>query len=243
MLKINTKSYKLYLFLFSGASLFAFLFKIKILMLISILEFRVLSEKFIPLNDSRCTSTLAFHRGYSLGGTYPENSMASLSKAVVDNVKRVEIDISIVNDQVFVTHDLHTQNFPLEKFLSVFENKFELLIVDIKGVGSYTSKTFELLKTIPRHFPKVIFLGRKCDLIWDLHQSGEKVSCEALGLLAHKLLGLDYWSVDYSILGEKYQSLLKDNPIKLLTWSWTSASDHQKLCSLSPDIILIDLIN
>lgn len=220
----------------------AYLLRIKLLMALSMVEFALMEGERLPPYAGTCPKAplVAFHRGYALGDKYEENSSASIAAALAENVRALEIDVSIDGKNIMLGHDLKRPGLKLATFRDAFQEAFDLVIVDVKEVKDLDLEAAAAeLRTLKDAFKKVIYIGRKCDLLLALAEAGEEVSCEALGLFAHKLLRLPYWSVDHRRIGTKYQSFLDGSP-KLLLWTVDRVADVTSLCGLNPEIVLVD---
>jgi hypothetical protein len=228
------------LFLLAGFIMgFGWLFRIKLLMALSLVEFNIFSQDGKNLSGL-CNPEVAYHRGYANNQKYKENSTTSLDAAVKDGIEKVEVDISIKGSDIFVGHDLSLKDFSWEDFLVRYDRKLKTLIVDIKEVHEFAPKTVNDLLKAKSKFDHVIYIGRKCDLLNELSIREGEVSCESMGLIAHEILGWKWWSIDHRRLGSNYKKLLSYFPKKVLTWTFPDSVSFKNTCQINPTLVLIE---
>lgn len=233
-------------FYFSAASVLifitAYLLRFKMLMLFGWLEFIFLpgEERMKDTVKVACQAPYAYHRGFSQEGKFVKNSKKGFDAAVLAQVERLELDVNIDGDMIYLDQGEKIDTYPLPDFFGQFSQKFKTIIVDIKKVTEYTENSIQLLLDFSKHFSEVIYIGRKCDLLAKLSLHNPNVSCEAMGYFGHKLMGWPIWSVLAEDLSSTHRRLLKSSKIRPLIWTFENRQIEKKYCDLKPLYVLID---
>jgi len=200
--------------------------------------------------------SIAAHRGNFQRGIYEQNSVASIEAALNEGFKKIEVDLTVLNDAVILDHeadDLPPRSgvkeyesrkrkmFSMQEFQRQYGHRFETVIYDIKTIYATRERALELLLEGQLRPQKDIWIGRKCNLLRDLQRyTGMPAGCEAHGVVANWILGLKIWSIDFRSIKSFQVSLNRIFGLHPVLWSFPTAADAQAYCELNPKIVLID---
>ena len=199
--------------------------------------------------------SIAAHRGNSQRGIYEQNSVASIEAALNEGFKKIEVDLTVLDDAVILDHEAHDlpprsgvkeyesrkrKMFSLQEFQKRYADRFETVIYDIKTIYATRERALELLLGGHPRPQNDIWIGRRCNLLRDLQRhTGMPAGCETHGVIANWTLGLKIWSIDFRSIKKFQVSLNKLFELHPVLWTFPTADDAQAYCELKPKIVLI----
>jgi hypothetical protein len=209
-------------------------------------------------NSTDCSKTIfASHRGFSNLNKFIDSSHQSIKEAINQNIKHIEIDVTLVPGQIFLRHDdfleknISTKyiekNYPelmtLQEFINIYSKSFETVLVDIKRLNQSHDDAFNLFSNL-RGAENFYFIGQSCRLLRRIQKElGWKAGCESQGITANWILGMHLWSTNIYFTTSFQFWLNKFFKLKSIFWTFDTSTRAKKYCVYQPDIVLIDLMN
>lgn len=184
-----------------------------------------------------------------------EDIEAGILRAIAQGVRNIEIDITVLEDEVVLRHDqlLKVKELTAEKvraaypnlltltqFFERYDGKFQNVLFDVKWVaGSKRGAAFRMAEYpfVPnRHF----IVGRSCNFL-ALVQELTKInaSCELQGVIGNWGLGFQHVSSSFSALSPFQSTLIERLGLKTILWTFSEAKEAKYYCHLNPEIALV----